>query len=198
MNRKFIYALCIITLLTICFIWFSGTTVLKSKEQSTHQSRETKSDNKVEDQSSSPIFLNTISEEKLWSQLMEKCDDLKNLEPAKNRFPTSQLARNIHFKRDGEIFRLRTFLEDGGQQSYKKLVLFKEDNDGFPQYQKVPKEDQVNPSSLVINRYLLGSEIIYDEMDNEITLSRGEIRYTLLNGKIVKILAPSFNCNFEE
>ncbi len=111
---------------------------------------------------------------------------------------TEQLAKNLHYKRGGEIFRLRVFTKDTPENSYKKLIFYKEDADGFAQIQEIPKEDQRNPSTETIKKYLSGGEIIYDERDTRLGIDGVEVNYTQVNGEIVKVTSGALNCHYDK
>lgn len=109
-----------------------------------------------------------------------------------------QLARNLHFKKNGEIFRLRTFLKDTQESTFTKLVFYKEDSAGFAVIQKIPEQDQINPSKETQMKYLGNGEVIYDEKDIRLSFKKFEINYSVINDEVVKIVAPKLNCYFDK
>lgn len=122
------------------------------------------------------------------------CDDV---EP----FSTADVARaevfasNTHFKKDGEVYRIRVFVEDGQNTSFKKLVFFKEDDDGFPRI--IKDKQKINPSEEEIKSYLEGAAVIHQEADVSIELKDGRsFNYSEVNGKVTKVLdgASGYPC----
>lgn len=108
-------------------------------------------------------------------------------------------AENTHFVKGGEVFRIRVFLEDGDNGSFKKLVLYKEDKSGFPRIEKLPDDKRVNPSKEYIKSFLKNSKIIHHEMDIRYELKDDrEISITQVNGKIVKLNSEQDDCFFEK
>lgn len=96
-------------------------------------------------------------------------------------------AENTHFKKNGEVYRIRVFVEDGQNTSFKKLVFFKEDEDGFPQI--ISTKGLINPSKEQIAELLKGGEVIHREADISIELKDGRsFNYSEVNGEIVKVL----------
>ncbi len=135
----------------------------------------------------------------LMEKLKKACPELKTLE--QNNFEKASketLARNLHFKRGGEIFRLRLFLEDGKEGTFEKLILLKENAEGFPVIQKIAEQDQINPSKEVWEKYLKGGEIIYKEIDQRLSIGGREVTFTHVNGKLVKAVSSAGDCFFEE
>lgn len=105
------------------------------------------------------------------------------------------LARNRHFEKDGHVYRIRTFIEDTENGSYTKLVLYKEDQDGFPRIQKIPAGKEVNPTEEYISSFLKGAKVIHLEEDHRVLLNDGrEITYSSVNGKIVKLNSEQDDC----
>ena len=104
-------------------------------------------------------------------------------------------ASNTHFKKDGEVYRIRVFVEDGQNTSFKKLVFFKEDDDGFPRI--IKDKQKINPSEEEIKSYLEGAEVIHQEADVSIELKDGRsFNYSEVNGKVTKVLegASGYPC----
>jgi hypothetical protein len=122
------------------------------------------------------------------------CDDVES-------FSTADVARkevfasNTHFKKDGEVYRIRVFVEDGQNTSFKKLVFFKEDDDGFPRI--IKDKQKINPSEEEIKSYLEGAAVIHQEADVSIELKDGRsFNYSEVNGKVTKVLdgASGYPC----
>ncbi|TNF01082.1 MAG: hypothetical protein EP326_05220 [Deltaproteobacteria bacterium] len=96
-------------------------------------------------------------------------------------------AENTHFKKNGEVYRIRVFVEDGQNTSFKKLVFFKEDEDGFPRI--ISTKGLINPTKEQIGELLKGGEVIHREADISIELKDGRaFNYSEVNGEIVKVL----------
>ena len=110
-----------------------------------------------------------------------------------------ELAINTHFQKDGEVFRLRIFIDDATNGSYKKLVFYKEDADGFPLMIKTPLEKSTNPTDSYIKSFLNGSEILHISKDLRLELKDGRsLTVTEENGEIIKLNSEQDNCLFEK
>ncbi len=132
-----------------------------------------------------PIEDNIVNKSKR-HEVSEFCP---NIEPftANDIVTKEAFAENTHFKRDGEVYRIRIFVEDGRNTSYKKLVFFKEDEDGFPQI--IKEKELINPTQEQIDALLAKSEIIHNESDVSIELKDGRVfNYSQVNGEITKVL----------
>lgn len=109
------------------------------------------------------------------------------------------LAHNIHYKKDGETFRLRTYLEDGENGSFEKLIHYKEDDDGFPWPQPLPPGKEIEPSQEYIESFHEDGEIIHDEQDYRLELKDGRtLTISEKNGKIVKLNSQQDDCLFQK
>lgn len=198
MNKKTIISLCVIVIfLTACFFYLWKTSA-PEKIVLTNQAKI----KAMQYPTKLPLGtgtrdINELDPTLLTLKLIKHCPKIKNHISNVNPSNTSRMARNIHFKKDEEVYRLRVFLEDSAEKSFEKLVFFKEDADGFAEYQKIPKADEINPSDETIRKYIKEYEIIYDESDMSLKTKKGSIFYTLLNGELVKALAPQFDCDFE-
>ncbi len=107
-----------------------------------------------------------------------------------------QFGHNLHFKKNGEIYRIRIFTEDSTEGSYQKLVYYKEDSDGFPQIIPIQEEESINPSKKQINSYLDSAQIIYESQDLNIQLSSGKsFSVTLENGTITRVNSSTAHCD---
>ena len=198
MNKKTIFPLCVIVLLiTLCFFFLwkrSDPTQIKLVAQEEVKAMQYKTNSAVANETRN---INDLDSALLILKLKEHCPKLKKHIFTVNPSNTSRMARNIHFKKGEEVYRLRVFLEDSAEKSFEKLVFYKEDSDGFAKYQKIPKADEINPSDDTIRKYIKEFEIIYDESDMSLKTDKGSVFYTLLNGELVKALAPQFDCYFE-
>lgn len=140
----------------------------------------------------------TLSRSLDFKELVKHCPTIKELlvDSPENLI---NLARNRHFEKDGEIFRVRTFIEDADNGSYTKLVLYKEDEDGFPRIQKLPKGSEVDPTEKYILSFIKGGNVIHVEEDYRAILSDGtELTYSSINGKIVKINSQRDECSVQK
>ena len=132
------------------------------------------------------------------TKFVTKCPKIKSFEDSEI-VENEELARNVHYRKNGDIYRLRTFIEDADNGSYRKLVHYKEDADGFPQLLKLPEGKEVEPTAAYINSFLAANEIIHLEKDYRLKLKDGRyISVSEKNGIITKLNSNSDNCFFEQ
>lgn len=114
------------------------------------------------------------------------CEELKSFSKEDIKVQEA-FAENTHFRKDGDVFRIRVFVEEGQNTSYKKLVLLKEDDDGFP---RIVKGSQINnPTQEQIQEILAEGEVIHREEDVSLELKDGRFfNYSKVNGKVTKVL----------
>jgi len=101
---------------------------------------------------------------------------------------TAVLWTNTHIQLpSGVVQRIRVFNEDGENGSFKKLVLFQEDEDGFPVKLKLEESISTNPSSELVESYRAKGKVIYDEVATSIVLNDGhEIFEKTIDGKVIE------------
>ncbi|MBK26696.1 MAG: hypothetical protein CME70_22035 [Halobacteriovorax sp.] len=135
---------------------------------------------------------------KVNQEMQSNCPDIQLIDP-KNISSRESLAHNIHYRKDGEVFRVRVFLEDGNNGSFQKLVHYKEDKDGFPHILPLPKGKEREPSAEYLKSFYAGAEILHDEKDYRLELKDGrEISISEINGKIVKLNSEQDDCLIEK
>ena len=109
----------------------------------------------------------------------------------KDLLDSRNLWTNIHFKKNGDIFRLRLFTDDGENGEYRKLVLMKEGPDGFPD---IIEKREISPDDNeleVVKNYFKGGEVIYREE----AVSFGEDYFAkTIDGKIVELQSNGKRC----
>jgi hypothetical protein len=88
------------------------------------------------------------------------CNDLiKNKQESRE-----DLWSNFHIELpNGTVQRVRIFNADGENASYRKLVLFEENEDGFPVKIKLANSESINPTPETISKYKNRGKIIYKE-----------------------------------
>ncbi|MFT6071126.1 MAG: hypothetical protein ACJAT2_002115 [Bacteriovoracaceae bacterium] len=127
----------------------------------------------------------------------EACPQLKPFEKEDIQ-EEEELATNIHFVKEGYVYRLRIFIEDSANGGYRKLTYYKEDQEGFPQQIQIPSEDSVNPSDEIIDRYMAGGKIVSESADRRIKLKDGRVMtYSEVDGRYIKLTSEQDKCNFE-
>lgn len=190
MNKTLFRTLCIIGLIILSYFSWKG-----QKKQTQQQFEKVKRQNqKALDKTSLPKAPKVETAQKI---LMAQCIGRGNNSAVSNPVgdlnvrAVNTIAQNIHFRRNGETYRLRKFIEDGKEGSYEKLVFYKEDPDGFARIVAIPKEDEVNPTDETLKKYLRGGKIIYEEGDYQAQTNKGEILFTLQQGKLTKTLGLS-------
>ncbi|MDD0854894.1 hypothetical protein HBN50_17470 [Halobacteriovorax sp. GB3] len=93
--------------------------------------------------------------------------------------------QNIHFESEqGDVFRLRVFMDDAENGEVKRLVLYKEDTDTFPVPVKIDPKDVYNPTPEVIQKYVNGGKVLYDELAESLKFDGGEVFIKKIGGKI--------------
>lgn len=110
--------------------------------------------------------------------------------------------QNIHFEtKDGDLMRLRIFIDDGANGDRKKLVLYKEDEDGFPNPVKIDDKDVWDPSVETMRKYIGDNKVLFDELAESMVFENGDVFIKKVGGKVVEaqINTPSGNtqCKFE-
>jgi hypothetical protein len=202
LKKKVFFILGLITFLTVCFLFFKNKKQEHLKPIQT-DSYQVKKNNALVSHNATKESLNqnnSLPKDDVLRKIQTLCINLKKAEQLKSSDidDTMQLAKNLHFKKNGHIFRLRIFLEDSEESSYEKLVFYKEDDEGFPRYEKNPKSHERNPSPELIKSYLADSEIIYDEQDIRLTVGEHQIDYTTINSEVVKIASSSLKCFYDK
>jgi hypothetical protein len=132
-------------------------------------------------------------------RLLEACKGLVLFDEDKDILKEEELATNIHLKKDGSTFRLRVFTEDAENGSYKKLMYYKEDSEGFPQVIEIPSDKSTNPTEEYLESLLQGSEIIYESADLRFALKDGRtVSLTKENDEYIKFTSEKDNCTYEK
>jgi len=164
------------------------------KEQQRHVApKSTKSATKISQEKNKNLHIEKVNQE-----MRSHCPDIQLIEP-KNINSRESLAHNIHYQKDGAVYRIRVFLEDGDNGSFQKLVHYKEDKDGFPRILPLPKGKEREPSPEYLKSFYDGAEILHDEQDYRLELKDGrEISISEINGKIVKLNSEQDDCLFEK
>lgn len=91
--------------------------------------------------------------------------DVQTLKNALLDSNTRRLWNNTHLRNEaGEVYRVRRFIDDGQNAEFERLVLFKEDETGFPALMEIKEEHRKNPSKQIVEKYMkLGTPIFTDE-----------------------------------
>lgn len=110
--------------------------------------------------------------------------------------------QNIHFEgKDGSLMRLRVFMDDGPNGERKKLVLYKEDGDGFPNPVKIDEKDVWEPNIETMAKYIGDNKVLFDELAESMVFENGDVFIKKIGGKVMEaqINTPSGNtqCKFE-
>jgi hypothetical protein len=130
--------------------------------------------------------------------LLIDCPDFKSFKK-EDVLDQEELAKNTHFKKNGEVYRLRIFIDDATNGSYKKLVFYKEDQEGFPEIVNTSGNKAITPSNEYIQSFLEGGEVIYESQDMRLELKDQRVlTVTEENGEIVKLNSEQDNCLFEK
>ena len=133
---------------------------------------------------------------------IESCPKLREVLNREDKIVDYEpFARNYHYQRNGEIYRIRVFTEDGENGGFSKIVYYKEDSDGFPIIEKT-KEIRVQRNKNLnqtineeIDKTIGGSQIIYNAQDIHYTMNSGqEMSVSFENNKIKKIIAKDISC----
>ncbi|EQC49920.1 hypothetical protein M899_3009 [Bacteriovorax sp. BSW11_IV] len=110
--------------------------------------------------------------------------------------------QNIHFEaKDGSLMRLRVFMDDGPNGERKKLVLFKEDADGFPNPVIIDEKDIWEPSMETIGKYIADNKVLFDELAEAMVFENGDVFLKKVGGKImeaqINTATGNTQCKFE-
>ena len=123
-------------------------------------------------------------------------NEINDNEKDENVQAVELFGHNLHFKKNGEIYRIRIFTEDSTEGSYQKLVYYKEDSEGFPEIIPIQEAESINPSKKQINSYLDSAQVIYESQDLNIQLTSGKaFSVTLENGTITRVNSNTVNCD---
>lgn len=131
--------------------------------------------------------------------LLEACKGLVLFDEDKDILEEEEFATNLHIKKDGSTYRLRVFTEDAENGSYKKLMYYKEDSEGFPQVIEIPADKSTNPTEEYLESLIQGSEIIHEAADVRFSLKDGRtVSLTKENGEYTKFTSKKDNCYYEK
>jgi hypothetical protein len=112
------------------------------------------------------------------------------------------LWRNVHFKKNGQTYLLRQFEDDGENGSIKKMIYYKEFEDGTLQKIPLPPHHQTGASKQIFESYFSGDniEVLYNETLNQMTGSdhNSEILVQLIDNQLkrldIKLEGHDFHC----
>lgn len=109
---------------------------------------------------------------------------------------------NVHLKtQDNTVIRVRRFLDEGPNGSFERLVVFKEDETGFPEIIDIPQEHQLSPSEEVIQQYLSLGERIFEDEGLIGEIEGKNIFIELINNQVTRVDVSSgdqlLNCQSE-
>ena len=109
-----------------------------------------------------------------------------------------QLWSNVHFiGDDGQIYRLRHLVDDGQNGEFRKLILYVEDQDGFPLVHPLPTNiSSINPTPEQIEQLLAGHRIIHQEVADNYQNGDLDLFVETINGKITRFELNSKKTTF--
>lgn len=135
----------------------------------------------------SPVAAKKQIHERVVFETVVKClslaqeDEREVLKKVGSQLPAWE---NLHFKKNGEIYRIREFNDDGPNGDIRKLILYKEDKDEFAHIEKVWKSGDF---SKIRAELLSESEIIHREKAVIIDHKEKNIFVELVNSKITRL-----------
>ncbi len=88
---------------------------------------------------------------------------------------------------DGDVLRVRVFIDDGPNGEIQRLAVYKEDEVGFPVLIELSDEEKTNPSPEVLQKYLSMGETIHLEEALSVEQNNEEYFFERINGEIVRI-----------
>jgi hypothetical protein len=114
-----------------------------------------------------------------------------------------QMWNNLHLETlDGEIYRVRTFVDQGIVGPVTRLAVYKEDEEGFPVLIELPEEEKINPDHQVLERYLSLGSIIHQEKAVVLDLEQAEYFFETHNNELVRMDITGgdgvLNCQFTD
>lgn len=109
---------------------------------------------------------------------------------------------NVHLKtQDASVMRVRRFLDDGPNGSFERLVVFKEDETGFPEIVDIPQEHQVAPKEEIVQKYLAMGEVIFEDEGLIGDIDGKNVFIELMNNQVTRVDVSSgdqlLNCQSE-
>lgn len=112
-----------------------------------------------------------------------------------------QVWLNLHLENaDGQIYRVRTFRDDGTNGERLRLAVYLEDETGFPALLDLEDEEKINPSVEVIEKYRSLGVIIHKEEAKALEQDGREYFFEVHNDNLVRldIVGPDgpLNCQF--
>jgi hypothetical protein len=95
---------------------------------------------------------------------------------------------NLHLKNDQEeVYRVRTFMDDGPNGTIQRLVIYKEDEAGFPHILPIPEDERINPSPEIIARYMSLGEIIHREEAIGLEFNETDYFFEIHNDELIRL-----------
>jgi hypothetical protein len=91
---------------------------------------------------------------------------------------------NIHFRKGGVVFRIREFNDDGPNGDVRKLILYKEDEDGFAHIEKIWESGDFERTR---QKLLANTEQIHKEMAFIADYKQSNIFLEIVNFQITRL-----------
>lgn len=114
-----------------------------------------------------------------------------------------QMWNNVHLETaEGEIYRVRTFVDQGVVGPVTRLALYKEDSEGFPVLIELPEKEKINPAPEVVERYMSLGAPIHQEKAMVLELEAAEYFFETHNNELVRMditgIEGVLNCQFSQ
>ncbi len=141
----------------------------------------------------SPKKLNRAAPEEVMSQSVRDCilvhapKASKLLQKLDTALPAWQ---NLHFKKEGEVFRLREFNDDGPNGDVRKLILYKEDSEGFADIQQIWTTGDFDSIS---KNLLKNTELIHKEVAISLTEGKHSVFFETINSQPKRLLVNNIS-----
>jgi len=91
---------------------------------------------------------------------------------------------NIHFRKDGVVFRIREFNDDGPNGDVRKLILYKEDEDGFAHIEKIWESGDFET---IRQKLLVNTEQIHKEVAFIADFNQSNFFLEIVNFQITRL-----------
>lgn len=206
LKHTVIFTSFVLLVLAALFIWKNSTTLDKNDAQTSVSKSSDDPEYNSELKQSGQDALNENKTETIFQNIENSYNTMANFcrtrypeqmklipseEEIKDWFKSGLLKRswiNVHLKTaDNTVIRIRRFSDDGPNGTVEKLVVFKEDDTGFPEIVDIPEQHKLNPTQEIIDQYLdLGESIFTDE---GFTGDSGQknIFLELINGQVTRV-----------
>ncbi|OIQ19721.1 MAG: hypothetical protein BM556_04360 [Bacteriovorax sp. MedPE-SWde] len=143
--------------------------------------------------SASAIKIDKMNQEEVMPQSVRDCvlSEAPQVSRLLAKLDTALPAwQNLHFKKEGEVFRLREFNDDGPNGDVRKLILYKEDSEGFADIQQIWTTGDFDSIS---KNLLKNTELIHKEVAISLTEGKHSVFFEAINSQPKRLLVNNIS-----